>query len=191
MALPRGLLFAVLLAVMAASRAQDGCSMSLLTDPVALTESLISSRAVSGVGDGAEPPDNLMVYDQRVVCLVTTQTRDQYRYASVVVVFSCSGATASGSLLGGTCRDGNYTSQFDFECRYSTKTWQESLTPLIGSFGNGSDLNFFIEADANFTTELDTFCSFCIDPGRNIPRNDPILIDQITHCAGKQLIQQF
>ncbi len=156
-------------------------------DPVALTLSISSTRAVSGVGDRAEPPANLMVYDQHVVCLVTTQTRNQYQYASVVVVFSCTGDTASGSLLGGTCRDGNYTSQFDFQCR--SGLWEESLSPLTG--GNGSDLNFFINATADFTTELDTFCSLCVDPDRNIPADNPISIDPITHCAGKQLIQQF
>ncbi len=178
----------VLVSVWATSGAQQlGCTLSSLTSQASLHRAVLS--IIEGIADGRHPPDRLTIYDQNVVCLATALKYDEYRYASVVVLFSCSGRLGAGSPLGSQCAPENYTAQFDFECRgdATDSSWQSSQTPFL--IGNGSSLVFFNPPDASFSTTLDNYCSLCVDPNRFIPHpanGAPIPIDPVTHCAGKQ-----
>ena len=106
------------------------------------------------LGDPGSAPD-ILVLDSQTVCFAAAATRDQYRYASVVVSFNCSGSLAPGNALGISTCDGELTVQFDFEC-VAGPQWQRALTL-------GGD-NVFNPADGNLTTSLKTDCSFCVDP---------------------------
>lgn len=186
MALQTVLPYVVLLTVVVAVRGQiRGCSLESLTDPSSLRTAVISTVSA----DSPELPANLTIYDHHVVCLAAAEARNEYIYASVVVVFSCVGPTGAGSPLGSLCIPDNYTAQFEFECQGSELTWLESQTPF--SSGNGSARAFFNPADANLSTEVDTFCSLCVDPDRDLQAISITSTDPVTHCAGKQLYHGF
>ncbi len=171
--------------------ARQGCNPAELTEEDSLRLAIYST--IGGTGDSPIVPVSLTIFNQNVVCLTAERIRDEYRFASVVVLFSCVGPVGAGSPLGSQCVPDNYTAQFDFECRDSVTSpgvsWQRSLTPF--GFGNGSTAVFFNPPDANFSTGLDTYCSLCVDPNRFIPNSvngAAIPIDPITHCAGKQVL---
>ncbi len=126
-------------------------------------------------GDGSTTL-NVQLFNFSLVCLAVGLEANRYRYASVVVEYSCSGTVPAGSPLG--CDSGgttNYTAQFDLEC--NTGAWILSAT-LLTSGG----ANVFQPPHATVNTEQRKDCSFCVDPTRSTALEANISAD--THCSG-------
>ena len=157
-----------LLLFLSHARAQ-GCAEILISDlgstVTAGTGGVIVQR-FSGGETGNTP--HVLVMSSRTVCLAAAETRGNYRFASVIVTYDCSSATATN------CPPGPYprTDQFEFECVGSV--WQDS-TNFVNDFNH--------PVNPSITT-LRRDCSFCISPddATNIGVTNPV--DTETHCAG-------
>lgn len=174
------LLFSALISLVGCQAQIRGCNESALNTESSLRRSI--ELALGGASSGGAnetvasiAPSTITIHRQHTVCLAAAEVRDEYRFASVVVSFTCEGDLPEGSQLGTYC-SANYTSQFDLECEPSTLEWVPSN--VTGT------TNFYETAHATFNTTLDRFCSFCLDPASLQPAG---LVDTVTHCYGESL----
>ena len=133
------------------------------------TIGLIADSGASG--DGSVPP-YVQLLQYKTVCLAVGETRDRYRFASVVARYNCSGIVSLISPIEcDATGTSTYTAQFDLQCSAGPE-WTLS-------FATGK--NVFPPPHASFDTVLRKNCSICIDPDEL----DTVNVDTITHCAGK------
>ena len=158
------LLFVCLFAVVLPSVYSQGCEQITQSD----LEGLIADTFISG--DNPEPP-NIDVFWSKTVCLTPSSTRGRYSFVSVIVAYRCEEVSMG-------C-DGNYTSQFDFQCsdNISDPTWVASV------FGS-SDHVRTSPADGDTSTELRMDCAVCISPDQAVSIG-LMDLDRDTHCARK------
>ena len=96
----------------------------------------------------------VQVHASNIVCLRSGQTRNTYSGVSVVVSYTCNGASDPAG-------NGNPTdSQFDFECVSSP-----SLQWAAG-VGGSADNIITTPPTGNFATTLRRDCGVCISPAR-------------------------
>ena len=105
-------------------------------------------QAVSG---DPSLPVSVQVHSSNIVCLRSGRTQDTYSGVSVVVSYSCTGASE--------CTGTPILSQFEFEC-VTGPTWTASV--------DGSASNIITTpSNGSLSTTLRTDCGVCVSPARS------------------------
>ena len=136
---------------------QIDCSMfnetDLGTTDMSSATGLVGSALAAVSGDPSLPV-NVQVHDSNIVCLRSGRTRDPYSGVSVVVNYTCTGASSE-------CTGNPILSQFDFECVANPVRWAASV--------DGSAANIITTPPSgSLSTTLRTDCGVCISPARSI-----------------------
>ena len=96
----------------------------------------------------------VQVHASNIVCLRSGLTRNTYSGVSVIVNYTCNGASNPA------CNGNPTNSQFDFECVSSPSLqWEASV-------GGSSDNIVTTPPTGNFATTLRSDCGVCISPAR-------------------------
>ena len=108
--------------------------------------------AVFGAVSGDPSPASVQVHDSNIVCLRSGRTLDTYSGVSVVVNYTCTGASSE-------CTGTPILSQFEFEC-VTGPTWTASV---------GGSASNIITTPPNgaLSTTLRTDCGVCVSPARS------------------------
>ena len=150
-------MFLYLIAVISFARGQDCPAFNrdlLGSTTAASTTGLVRDAFAAITGETSPSAITVQVHASNTVCLRSGQTRNTYSGVSVVVNFTCNGAS-------NTACNGNPTnSQFDFECVSNPLQWASSV---IGSAAN----IITTPPSGNFTTTLRRDCGVCISPNRS------------------------
>ena len=146
----------ILISVLSFARAQVDCpafDVSDLGSTDMLTRGGLVVSALAAVSGDPILPGSVQVHDSNVVCLRSGRTRDTYSGVSVVVNYTCNGASSE-------CSGNPILSQFEFECVANPVRWAASV--------DGSAANIITTPpDANLSTTLRTDCGVCISPARS------------------------
>ena len=119
----------LLLLISGYTEAQNCAEVDLIDGLGSLAEPLIDGLVADYIVevDPAEFPE-VQIMDSQIVCLATNVTRGQYRYASAVVMYSCTGDScpAGGNLVndtGGGADSGNVTGNVTGDSNTTTTGW--------------------------------------------------------------------
>ena len=144
----------ILISVLSFARAQDDCplfNVSALGATDVLTQGGLVRAALRAVGGDPSNSARVQVHGSRIVCLRSGRTRDTYSGVSVVVSYSCTGASE--------CTGTPILSQFEFECA-TGPTWTASV--------DGSTDNIITTPPSgSLSTTLRTDCGVCVSPARS------------------------
>ena len=109
--------------------------------------------AVFGAVSGDPSPVSVEVHNSNIVCLRSGRTRDTYSGVSVVVNYTCTGASSE-------CTGTPILSQFEFECA-TGPTWTASVD-------GSTDSIITTPPDGSLSTTLRTDCGVCVSPARSL-----------------------
>ena len=170
----------VLLLVFRQVYSQDACERITANDlgnSVVLSTSGLLSDILTPSGEQVEGGEvQVRIRNINIVCEAQHMMRDRYRYTSVVVSFYC--LTTDGRVP--ECNDSSVvnTEQFEFGCLNSM--WTDIVQ---GDTTTGRATN----PNATLSTELDTDCIVCFNPGHPEVRFLTRPPDTVTHCSGEQV----
>ncbi len=112
----------------------------------------------------------IQILDYHIVCMSTGNSRDTYRYLSVIVNYTC-------AL--GDCENNRVVAQFDMSCIVTDGRpgWE------MRAFNRPHPRLRMVPADGNFSTVPRSDCQACLSHEIAVDRNLDIDIDNSTHCA--------
>ena len=145
----------ILISVLSFARAQVVCppfNVSALGATDMLTQGGLVRAALRAVGGDPSNSARVQVHDSRIVCLRSGHTRDTYSGVSVVVSYSCTGASE--------CTGTPILSQFEFECA-TGPTWTASVD-------GSTDSIITTPPNGSLSTTLRTDCGVCVSPARSL-----------------------
>jgi len=149
MELSRLAMFLCQIAIISFTRGQTDCpafATDLLGSTDAASETGLVRRAIVGiVGEGGTV--SVQVHSSSVVCLVSGQTRNTYSGISVVVNYTCNGASHPA------CNGNPTNSQFDFRCDNSQ--W---------GTGDSPENSITFPSTGSLSTILRSDCGVCASP---------------------------
>ena len=146
----------ILISVLSFARAQVDCppfNVSELGATDMLTRGGLIGAAITAVSGDPSLPVSVQVHDSNIVCLRSGRTRDTFSGVSVVVNYTCTGASSE-------CTGTPILSQFEFECA-TGPTWTASV--------GGSTSNIITTPpNGTLSTTLRTDCGVCVSPARSL-----------------------
>ena len=121
----------------------------------ASTMGLVRDEFAAVTGETSPSAITVQVHASNIVCLRSGRTRNTYSGVSVVVNYTCNGASNPA------CNGNPTNSQFDFECVSSP-----SLQWAAGVDGSADNI-VTTPPSGNFATALRRDCGLCISPARS------------------------
>ena len=133
-----------------------------------ITEAALENVIGKNIPTGPPLAPTVDVLSFHPVCLAYSQERDRYRFASVVVQYTCTGNP--------NCPSGTAVEQFDSQC--SRGTWSHSV---LSDFDNTRTE----KTTANFSTTTREDCSICAPLAT--ATDFSLTTDPVTHCVGRYM----
>ena len=119
----------------------------------ASTTGLVRDAFAANTGETSPSAITVQVHASNIVCLTSGRTRNTYSGVSVIVNYTCNGASNPA------CNGNPTNSQFDFECVSGPIRWAASV-------GGSADNIVTTPPTGNFATTLRRDCGVCISSAR-------------------------